>query len=505
MQAPKLSKSRQTANDLRRSHFTLGAADPKSRVSEYVQEYQGKKGALEASQKDKLNVRASHFQFGPHEPSKTFYTISQKDYKEHTGFQAPKLNEEKKRDLRSSHFTLGSWNPAYASLNHVNFPEKHIPMNLHKQEQEVQRSKMRKHNHDFTETQRKMFSSEYNNNFNKANDPNSLKQALTGQEIRQKVIDLRKSHVILGEDYRAMTSIAQGDYTSKQGSFVPPSNDNVNIRRTNFQLGVNKDDFASSYQESFIRHPLSQRANLHESLGKELRSTHFSFGQDAPLYASNSSASFRGPPTSFKPTQSLNPNLQKNHFSLGDPNEGLQNKTTYSNYHQKFENAGTALARDQNADRGSHFKLGGHNQGWASEAQAHYKSHDGAKAADLDGALKADLRSSHFKFNDVKPQYTTIQKASFVPKQGEPNKLDEGLKKDLQTSHFNYGGDNVKWATSSGLAFRATNGKASSLNPQMAKDLRANHFATGNGQWQQHTSTEYRSNFFWKNDNEVTA
>ena len=78
-------------------------------MSEYVAEYQGKKSGVETSQKDKLNLRASHFDFGPHDPAKTFCTLNQRDYKEHVGFQAPKLNEEKKRDLRSSHFVLGGF------------------------------------------------------------------------------------------------------------------------------------------------------------------------------------------------------------------------------------------------------------------------------------------------------------------------------------------------------------------------------------------------------------
>lgn len=61
---------------------------------------------MEHSQKDKLNLRASHFQLG-NQSAPIFKTVSQKDYTEHVGFQAPKLNEEKKRDLRSSHFVLG--------------------------------------------------------------------------------------------------------------------------------------------------------------------------------------------------------------------------------------------------------------------------------------------------------------------------------------------------------------------------------------------------------------
>jgi len=504
MQGAKVNKSRQLANDLRKSHFTLGTAEPRSKVSEYVAVYQGKAADLESSQKDKLNLRSSHFNFGPHDPAKTFCTLNKKDFKEHVGFQPPSLNDEKKRDLRSSHFTLGNHNPTYATLNRAEFQEKYIPVGLHKREQEEQKNKMRKHNHDFTETHKKQFSSEYNNNFNKQIDPNSLKQALTSQELRQKVIDLRKSHVVLGEDYKPMQSVAQADYQSKQSHFVAPANDNVNIRRTNFQFGVTQDEYVSMSQQYFVAHP-PQKSNFQGALGQDLRASHFSLGQEEPLWATDSANAYRCPPKGFKPPQTLNPNLQKNHFTVGNGNEAMQNKTTYSNFHRDFGNATAAQARDQTQDRGSNWKLGGQSVPWATEAQSNYKAYTDAKPADLEAALKADLRSSHFKFNDVKPQYKTLTQASYIPKQGEPNKLDEALKKDLQTNHFKLGTGQSNWTTSTGVAFQANNGKPSSLDPSLAKDLRANHFTHGDGKWQMHAATEYRSNYFWKNENEATA
>jgi hypothetical protein len=503
MKGVKLNKSRQLANDLRRSHFTLGTADARLRNSEYVSEYQEKKTAIEGSQKTKLDLRASHFQFGNHDPAKMFHTVSQNDFKAHQGFQPSKLNEDKKRDLRASHFVLGHDQNSYASLSHINFPEKHIPVGLHKQEQEEQKNKMRKHNHDFTETSKKQFASEYHATYNKLNDPASLKQALSARELQQKVVDLRKSHVVLGEDFHPMKSIAQIDYQSKKGGLVKPANDNVNIRRTNFQLGVTPNEFASMYQQSFVPHP-AQKSELQGSLMKELRATHFSLGQDEGTFASHMGASYKNPPTGFKPPQTLNPSLQKNHFSLGAAGSQLQNKTTYSTYHQNFEGTETAQARDQNMDRGSHFKLGGEKENWASEAQSHFKPHAGAKPADLEGSLKADLRSSHFKFSDVKPnsQFKTMQQASYGAKSGEPGKLDANLKKDLQAGHFKLGTTPNPYATTSGSAFRPNEGKASELDPRLAKDLRSNHFSHGDGKWQLHAGTEYRSNFFWKNNEE---
>ena len=82
------------------------------------------------------------------------------------------------------------------------------------------------------------------------------------------------------------------------------------------------------------------------------------------------SAAYKRPPTDFQKAGTMNPNLQANHFSLGDSKGQIPNKTTYSNFHRDFGNAPTAQARDQNQDRGSHFQLGGQKGPWVSEAQS---------------------------------------------------------------------------------------------------------------------------------------
>lgn len=92
-----------------------------------------------------------------------------------------------------------------------------------------------------------------------------------------------------------------------------------------------------------------------------------------------------------------------------------------------------------------------------------------------------------------------MQQVSYGAKAGEPGKLDPNLKKDLQAGHFKLGSTFHPYATSSGAAFRQHDGRPATLDPRLAKDLRANHFTHGNGEWQLHAATEYRSNFFWKN------
>jgi hypothetical protein len=82
--------------------------DIKNKQSEYVHKYQPKTAQLEESQKDKLNLRASHFTLGDYDPNKGFRSTNARDFKAHEGFIPPALNEEKKRDLRTHHFVFGT-------------------------------------------------------------------------------------------------------------------------------------------------------------------------------------------------------------------------------------------------------------------------------------------------------------------------------------------------------------------------------------------------------------
>jgi hypothetical protein len=135
---------------------------------------------------------------------------------------------------------------------------------------------MIKHNHNFTEIEGKQYSSEYNKNFNKEMDPQFLKQGLSGEQLKQKVVDLRKSHVVLGEDVKKMQSVAMHDYVPKNTEGVKPANDNVAIRRTNFELGVNQPEYASMSSTYYVEHPnVKADRTVFEALRQDLRGEYF--------------------------------------------------------------------------------------------------------------------------------------------------------------------------------------------------------------------------------------
>lgn len=130
------------------------------------------------------------------------------------------------------------------------------------------------------------------------------------------------------------------------------------------------------------------------------------------------------------------------------------------------------------------------------------KQEHGAQTQDPN--LKADLRASHFKFDDVKTnQFKSMSSQSYVPKKGEPGVLNEELKKDLRSHHFTYGNTNGLMMSSTQIAFKNTNGAPSNLDPALAKELRSHHFSLGQGGWKPFTQSEYRNNYPWQVNTDV--
>jgi hypothetical protein len=131
---------------------------------------------------------------------------------------------------------------------------------------------MIRHNHDFTETHNKNYSSVYNATFNKEIDPAHLRQGLTGDQLKQKVVELRKSHVVFGADQHPMKTIAMNDYQSKAGDLLKPANDNVAIRKTNFVLGTNKNEYSTTHNDFYSEQELPKdNYAMFEALKTDLR------------------------------------------------------------------------------------------------------------------------------------------------------------------------------------------------------------------------------------------
>jgi hypothetical protein len=496
--------ARATANDLRRSHFTLGNSNPAGNSSEYIEEYRKKAGGAEGSLREKLNVKASHFQIGQVTNPTMYTTVNNRDFKHHVGHEMSRLNDEKKADLRNHHFSFGSHEPNFQTLSAAEFGAKNNSLTIarQKQEQEDQKNKMRKHNFVFGETDKPHYSSVYNKEYNKEFNPDDFKQGLSAEALKQKVVDLRKSTVCFGADQHPMTSIHMSDYTSKNAHLLPPANDNVAIRKTNFVLGETPTDFQSVSQHYYVEHRDAEKPVCNKELSRELRATHFSLGQVGPQYASNAMASFQRPGDDAKPAQLLNPNLQSNHFSFAQEGDRLMNKTTYSTTLKDHGPQAAGPKQERGRDAKTTFTMGNYHAPFATETQSQYQPTNG-KPADLEGSLKADLRNSHFRFNEVKPEYRTTVQTDFtrkeIPKQEH---LSTKLSVQLRNTSFKLGLADPAFVTTSQAAFSANNGRPAELDPVLAKDLRSHHFGHGDGKWRNDNVTEYRESFLWKDQAE---
>lgn len=87
-------------------------------------------------------------------------------------------------------------------------------------DRDQQKAKMRAHNHNFAESTNLVMTTHYNDQFNKDVDPSALKQAISTSQIKQKVIDLRNSHIVLGKDIIPMQTTQQIDYNAKPDSKI---------------------------------------------------------------------------------------------------------------------------------------------------------------------------------------------------------------------------------------------------------------------------------------------
>lgn len=75
---------------------------------------------------------------------------------------------------------------------------------------------MRAHHHNFAETQAKMMQTHYNAQY-QGYPQESLLQSKNKEELMERVVGLRQSHIILGKERLPMQSIQQVDYSKKDG------------------------------------------------------------------------------------------------------------------------------------------------------------------------------------------------------------------------------------------------------------------------------------------------
>ena len=193
--------------------------------------------------------------------------------------------------------------------------------------------------------------------------------------------------------------------------------------------------------------------------------------------------------------KNMSPFLYQNHFSLGDPNLQTNYKSTYTLNSKPHEITKGMQSRDQKNDRSSNFKIGQQKVDFKSEAQSklergwfiknkilyRYTNPGKVAAAELDEKLKSDLRSSHFRFDDVKKNnFATVTQISYQEQKGSvPSIMDENARRNLRNTHYSLGKDGGKYSTEYYTKYTKKDQPNTVNMRELSNQLRATHFKLG--------------------------
>eukprot|EP01017_Pseudomicrothorax_dubius_P044800 TRINITY_DN7622_c0_g1_i4.p1 TRINITY_DN7622_c0_g1~~TRINITY_DN7622_c0_g1_i4.p1 ORF type:complete len:496 (-),score=99.24 TRINITY_DN7622_c0_g1_i4:114-1601(-) len=493
--------SKELSSDLRKSHFTMGQSRP-NYSSEYKVKYVGDGSSNAANPYDRANMRASHFEYGNYN-SKNFYATTNG-----LNFRAPEfdgrgqLNAEKLHDLRTHHFTLGGSAPGYSSTAQREFGPKEYQEGQ-KREQIEQRNKMRRHNFELAESKQNNYSSVYNREFNKNFAPEEY-AARNPEMLKEQALSLRRTNLILGKDPNDhFRSEMQANFGQKDGGErYSQTVTGKGLRATNFTLGTAKDDFETVNTQYYTAHPPQKSVNLSKELASDLKMTHFTMGDNQPPQTSLMKASFTAGGTSGKGEAFVKVRATHDHVTLGENNHPLKYNTAYkdSMVPPKIENNSNSRAISQ--DRGTSFILGQAKGPYLSEAKSHFTPFPGAEKAELHAGLKNDLRSSHFRFNDVKAGlFKTTGQDHYTNKIEQSLSVNKGdhsaMKHDLTRNHFSIGGEGgSNFGSVTKSVYTNPHGQPAKLDDHVARDLRSHHHSFGEGKIAK--KSYYGEEYTWK-------
>lgn len=140
-----------------------------------------------------------------------------------------------------------------------------------KKEQSAQVSKMRQHNHEFRDLKLPMFTSSYNQNYNRAFTPGELAQGSTKEDLQKKVVGLRQTNLVLGQDGDKINSTSRASYVAHRDA-QPVNPDPNKWHKTSFSLGNQVNDSKTVSQEYYVEHPPGQKSEEMARLKADLRS-----------------------------------------------------------------------------------------------------------------------------------------------------------------------------------------------------------------------------------------
>jgi len=255
----------QTSVAMRATHFLLGKENGKPE-SIYISHYTPKKADNEkfVSVTGQIGIRDTHFQIG-HMPVDNTITQYSHEY-------VPKkadlshLDPNRVKDLRSSHFTFGSFPRVAASVTKQSYqPQTSNPDEMKRIQQEMT-SRMRMHYATFGPGK-----PDYESQTAFVHKPLAL-STLDPKKMKEQANELRATHFIFGKMDPPLVTTNKIQFTDKSKKVEPREIQNQHLQTTHFLLGPEKEHpIVSSTMLQYPQYYNAKPSKLNEEVLKDLR------------------------------------------------------------------------------------------------------------------------------------------------------------------------------------------------------------------------------------------
>ena len=412
------------------------------------------------------------------------------------------------REVRKTHFTLGSADYGYGTTQLSHFPAYTASPTVSGLENA---KKTHKSHINSTENLAKAAKiSEFQAKF----QPHDLSLAAVAASQETKA-DLRKHHFQLGSSPSALQSSMRSAFPAYLSPAQTPAAIQLqaqSLRKHNFQLGTRDFPYASTAK-------LDYTPKKTEGWGKEekliqfrrdLRASHFQVGANPQSFVSLSHKDFSAKQFSARsPARAVGGNLvlgtseepwaSTNHLAFTGKTEGKQgleqerksdlraSHFTLGSQSGSFQSVARETFRPQPnvpfvpiKDAGlrkSHFTLGSEGNTWSTVYQeTHLGQSDGQVTAQRD--RNAD-KTSHVVIGADPGSMVSQASATYRPLlDAQPGKLETGVEQELRGHHFQLGQEARNFTRTSN-DYTGAPAEPGRLDPDLKRDLRTHHFTYG--------------------------
>ena len=349
------------------------------------------------------------------------------------------LDQEAKKDLRSSHFNFGNNRPNFETTFKSEFYDKSNLLEKEKKDLENIGKALRAHNYEFGDDKLDYITENKYRYSKPVINPEERLQNKISNEL------LQKTNYNFGNDKEPWNSTNESAFTPKY--IQKKKKKNINLVKTNFILGDTKPDYNTINTQTYKSFPC-QFVPVDKNLLVDLQSHHYKLGNNSDPLITQNKVDYQDPNlfgNNFNPTLD-NVSLRRTNWKLGDALPSEIYNTTYNLVHtpKKAEILPKSVLRN-----GGLNLLNSNNI--PLDYLTDYRDNFIPKKKDLDSqkemnTLMKQIRKSHFNFGESKPDYSTSSRVAykFDPEEAKKahNKLNNDLIKDLRATHYKLGYSN---------------------------------------------------------------